>query len=86
MKKKGKRGPVPSAELLEKMHAAGYFLVREIADELEIKLTTVYTWATGGKLQPVDGKPATKKVASNIWILKAAVEAKRAIPAEMGVA
>ena len=85
MKRRGKRGPVPSAALLEKMHAGGYFLVKEIADELEIKLTTVYTWATGGKLQAIGGKPATRKVASNVWILKAAVEAKRAIPAEMGV-
>jgi hypothetical protein len=87
MKKRGSRGPVPSAELLAKMHEAGYYLVKEIAHDLKIKLTTLYTWADpeNPKLQAMAGKPPTKKVGSNLWILKAAVEAKQAIPAEMGV-
>lgn len=85
MKERGTRGPVPSAELLTKMHTAGYFLVREIADELEIKLTTIYSWVSGKKLQAVGGKPAIKKVDSNVWVLKASVEVKRSIPSDMGV-
>ncbi len=80
MKTKRKyRGLAPRAGKVKEMQLDGYGTPGAVAKQFEISNQTVYAWVRDGRLEPIGGKPAAKKVGANVWVLFASVERRLTI-------
>jgi transposase-like protein len=69
-----RRGLKPKDRTRKAQHRDGYGTPAEVAQKHDISGATVYAWVRDGKLEPIGGKPAAKKIGANLWVLFASVE------------
>lgn len=74
-----RRGLAPSSDRLMEMHDDGYGTPAEVAAAAGVSPSTVYTWAKACVLADLNGKPATKKIGANLWVLFGAAAIKAGI-------
>jgi len=71
--KKKRRGLAPSAAKVKEQLRDGYATPAAAAALYGISNQTIYAWIRDERLEPVGGKPASRKVGANVWVLLASV-------------